>query len=112
LFSLIGLPGKPKAAPAAKKVTSEQKAKVADRKPDGADGFVGKTVVITGTLSKQRNEIAAILEAAGAKVTGSVSANTHYLITGAGVGANKLSKATALGVTIIDEPTMNQMLDG
>jgi len=109
LFSLIGKPG---AVPKAPKqpVTAEAKAKVAARKAKPTDGFDGKTVVITGTLSKERAEIAAILEAAGAKVTGSVSANTHYLVTGAGVGATKLSKASALGVTIIDEAKMNEML--
>jgi NAD-dependent DNA ligase len=111
LFSLIGAPGKPKAS-MKKPVSEEAKEKVAERKPDLEEGFAGKTVVITGTLSKERADIAAILEAAGAKVTGSVSANTHYLITGAGVGASKLTKATSLGVTIIDEPTMNQMLEG
>lgn len=109
LFSLIGMPGKPK-VPAAKTISTEAKEKVAERKPVQSEGFAGKTVVITGTLSKGRSEIAAILEEAGAKVAGSVSANTHYLVTGAGVGANKLGKATALGVTIIDEPTMNEML--
>jgi len=110
LFSLIGLPGaKPKAP--AQPITAAAKAKVAARKPDDSTGFEGKTVVITGTLSRQRSEIAALLEAAGANVTGSVSANTHYLVTGAGVGASKLSKATALGVTLIDESTMNQMLE-
>lgn len=110
LFSLIGLPGKPKAPK--KPVTTELKEKVAERKPDEDEGFSGKTVVITGTLSQGRSEIAAILEEAGAKVAGSVSANTHYLITGAGVGASKLTKATALGVTIIDEAKMNEMLGG
>ncbi len=67
-------------------------------------------MVITGTLSMGRSEIAALLEGAGAKVTGSVSANTHYLITGAGVGAAKTSKATALGVMVIDEAKMHEML--
>jgi NAD-dependent DNA ligase len=110
LFSLIGSPGKPKGPK--KPVSSEAKEKVAERKPDLADGFDGKTVVITGTLSRGRSEIAAMLEGVGAKVAGSVSANTHYLITGAGVGASKLTKATSLGVTIIDEPTMNDMLGG
>jgi NAD-dependent DNA ligase len=110
LFSLIGTADKPRAAKTP--VTEELKAKVAERKPDESTGFVGKTVVITGTLSMGRSEIAAILEEAGAKVAGSVSANTHYLITGAGVGASKLTKATSLGVTIIDEPTMNEMLEG
>lgn len=109
LFALIGLPGKPKTPP--KAITKEAKEKVAARKPSTSAGFTDKIVVITGTLSKQRSDIAAILEAAGAKVVGSVSANTHYLVIGAGVGASKLSKATALGVTIIDEPTMNEMLE-
>ena len=111
LFSLIGSPGKPKAS-ASRKITSEAKEKVAERKPDLGEGFEGKVCVITGTLSMGRSEIASRLEAAGAQVAGSVSANTHYLITGAGVGASKLTKATSLGVTIIDEPTMNQMLAG
>ncbi len=111
LFSLIGAPGKPKAA-LKKPITSEAKKKVAERKPELEEGFSGKTVVITGTLSQGRAEIASLLEEAGAKVAGSVSANTHYLVTGAGVGASKLTKATSLGVTIIDEPTMNEMLGG
>jgi NAD-dependent DNA ligase len=108
LFSLIGSAEAPKAPK--KPITKAAKQKVAERKPDD-DTFVGKTVVITGTLSMERADIAAMLEEAGAKVTGSVSANTHYLITGAGVGASKLSKATALGVTIIDEAKMNEMLE-
>jgi NAD-dependent DNA ligase len=110
LFSLIGSPDAPREPK--KPVTAEAKAKVADRKPEESEGFSGKTVVITGTLSRGRSEIAAMLEEAGAKVTGSVSANTHYLITGAGVGATKTNKATALGVTVIDEATMNEMLEG
>jgi len=110
LFSLIGSPGSAAKTPK-KPVTAEAKAKVASRKAETSDGsFDGKTVVITGTLSMQRSEAAEMLEAAGAKVVGSVSANTHYLVTGAGVGASKLSKATALGVTIIDEAKMNEML--
>jgi NAD-dependent DNA ligase len=110
LFSLIGSPDKPKTVkPTA--VSEEAREKVAERKRElGSGGFAGKTVVITGTLSRGRSEIAARLEAAGADVTGSVSANTHYLVTGAGMGATKLNKATALGVTIIDEPTMERML--
>ncbi|HEY0252258.1 MAG TPA: BRCT domain-containing protein, partial [Kofleriaceae bacterium] len=71
----------------------------------------GTTCVITGTLSEDRNAIKDKLEEAGAKVTGSVSANTQYLITGAGVGATKISKANALGVKVITEEQMNEMLD-
>jgi NAD-dependent DNA ligase len=108
LFSLIGSPDAPRAPK--KPVSAEAKEKVAERKPEASQGFAGTTVVITGTLSRERNDIASLLRDAGAKVTGSVSANTQYLIAGSGVGATKLSKATALGVTIIDEATMNEML--
>jgi len=110
LFSLIGSPDAPRTP--AKAVSAEAKEKVAERKEElfEEDGFNGKTVVITGTLSRGRSEISAMLEEKGAKVAGSVSANTHYLITGAGVGASKTGKAKALGVTVIDEPTMNTML--
>lgn len=110
LFYVIGQPSNPKTAEVT--ISDDAKQKVAERKADlfEEDGFSGKTVVITGTLSKGRDEIKAILEEAGAKVAGSVSANTHYLITGAGVGASKTSKATALGVTVIDEATMHTML--
>lgn len=111
LFSLIGRPDAPKVAAVAKAVTAEAKEKVEARRPDRDEGFAGKTVVITGTLSQDRAVVAALLAEAGAKVTGSVSANTHYLVTGAGVGAAKTSKATALGVTVIDEATMRRMLD-
>jgi len=110
LFAMIGKPGatpkKPKTP-----ITAEAKKKVKARAPKPAKGFDGVTVVITGTLSAGRDEIAERLEAAGANVTGSVSANTQYLITGAGVGATKISKANALGVKVIDEATMNEMLD-
>jgi NAD-dependent DNA ligase len=109
LFAMVGKPGstrKPKTP-----ITAEAKKKVKARAPKASKGFSGTTVVITGTLSAGREEIADKLEAAGAKVTGSVSANTQYLITGAGVGASKISKATALGVKVIDEATMNEMLD-
>ena len=109
LFALIGKPGavprKPKAP-----ITAEAKKKVKARAPKASKGFAGVTVVITGTLSAGRSEISARLEEAGAIVAGSVSANTQYLITGAGVGASKIGKATALGVKVIDEATMNEML--
>lgn len=109
LFSLIGAPGSKPKQPA-RPVTPEAKAKVAARAPKPSTGFAGKTVVITGTLSQGRDAIASLLTAAGATVAGSVSANTQYLIAGTGVGAAKLSKATALGVTVIDEVAMTKLL--
>lgn len=64
--------------------------------------FSGKTIVITGTLSRPRDEIKVELESFGAKVSGSVSAKTSYLLSGESSGS-KYEKALALGVKIIDE---------
>ena len=65
--------------------------------------FSGKTVVITGTLASMgRKEATALLEDLGAKVTGSVSKATDYLICGTDAGS-KLDKAQALGVRVIEE---------
>ncbi|MEN8178052.1 MAG: NAD-dependent DNA ligase LigA [Pseudomonadota bacterium] len=73
--------------------------------------FSGKTVVLTGTLSRPRNEIKAELQALGAKVTGSVSKKTDYLIAGAEAGS-KLSKAEKLGVEILHEAGLEKLLKG
>jgi DNA ligase (NAD+) len=63
----------------------------------------GKTVVITGTLpTVGRDEAADMLRAVGAKVAGSVSKNTHFLLAGEAAGS-KLEKAKTLGVSIVDE---------
>ncbi len=69
----------------------------------------GKTCVITGTLSRPRDEIKADLESLGAKVSGSVSKKTDYLIAGEKAGS-KLTKAEDLGVTILDEAGLNELL--
>jgi DNA ligase (NAD+) len=64
--------------------------------------FFGKTVVLTGTLpGLSRDEAAKLLEAAGAKVTGSVSKKTDVVIAGESAGS-KLAKAQELGIRIID----------
>jgi DNA ligase (NAD+) len=74
-------------------------------------GVAGKTFVLTGTLpTMDRNEAKKRLLAAGAKVTGSVSKNTDFLVAGADAGS-KLSKAQALGVPVIDQQAMLAMLE-
>ena len=70
----------------------------------------GVTVVLTGTLpTLSRDEAKALLEAKGAKVAGSVSKKTHYVVAGAEAGS-KLEKAQALGVPVIDEAGLIQLL--
>jgi len=64
--------------------------------------FNGKIVVLTGSLSMARSEAKKILQKQGAKVTGSVSKNTDFVIIGADPGS-KADKAEQLGVRILDE---------
>jgi DNA ligase (NAD+) len=71
----------------------------------------GKTFVLTGTLSRPREQVKAILEAAGAKVAGSISARTDYLVAGVEAGS-KLLKAQALGVNVLDEAALERLLAG
>ena len=72
--------------------------------------FSGKTVVLTGTLSSlSRDEAKAMLEAVGAKVSGSVSAKTDYVLAGESAGS-KLDKARQLGVAVIDETQFHELM--
>lgn len=71
--------------------------------------IAGLTVVVTGTLSVERKDMEAALEAAGAKVTGSISKNTDLLIVGAGAGS-KLKKAESLGVKTLTEEQIRPVL--
>ena len=71
----------------------------------------GKTVVLTGTLPTMgRDQAKDLLEAAGAKVAGSVSKKTDYVIAGAEAGS-KLEKAVSLGITVLDEAGMLALLE-
>jgi DNA ligase (NAD+) len=75
--------------------------------------LTGKTYVITGTLERwSREQAAAALEAAGAKVTNSVSAKTTALIVGEDPGASKLTKAQKAGVEQLDEAALEKLLAG
>ncbi|HPE02507.1 MAG TPA: NAD-dependent DNA ligase LigA [Burkholderiaceae bacterium] len=68
-----------------------------------AGPLAGMTLVLTGTLpSLSRDEASALIEAAGGKVSGSVSKKTNFVVAGAEAGS-KLEKARSLGVTVIDE---------
>jgi DNA ligase (NAD+) len=70
----------------------------------------GKTLVLTGTLpGLTRDEAAQLIAAAGGKVTGSVSKKTDYVVAGDDPGS-KLTKAQSLGITILDEPALRELL--
>ncbi|MGB1417598.1 MAG: helix-hairpin-helix domain-containing protein, partial [Synechococcus sp.] len=77
----------------------------------GGDGLLqGKTLVLTGTLpSLSRSEAKALIEAAGGKVSSSVSKKTDYLVAGDAAGS-KLTKAESLGVTVLSEDDLTAML--
>lgn len=79
--------------------------------PEGA--LVGKTLVITGTLSTlSRDEAAKLVREHGGKVTGSVSGNTDYLLLGENPGASKLNRARELEVPEMDEDGLWEMVGG
>jgi DNA ligase (NAD+) len=72
----------------------------------------GVTVVLTGSLASMgRDEAKEKLEALGAKVAGSVSKKTHYVVAGSDAG-NKLDKAQALGVPVLDDAGLALLLTG
>jgi len=81
-------------------------------KPRAAAGpLTGKTFVLTGTMPNlKREEAAAKIEAAGGKVSGSVSKKTDFVVAGEEAGS-KLDKANALGIKVIDEAEFLKMLE-
>ena len=72
--------------------------------------LAGLTFVLTGTLPNlTREEAKAMIEAAGGKVTGSVSKKTSYVVAGEEAGS-KLDKARELGIEVISEARLLEML--
>ena len=75
------------------------------------EAVAGKTFVLTGTLpTLKRDQAQALIEAAGGKVSGSVSKKTDYVVAGEAAGS-KLEKANALDVTVLSEEELLAMLD-
>src|SRR5207247_9561856 len=76
----------------------------------GDERFAGKQFVLTGSLPGiTRDEARALIEAAGGRVTSSVSKKTDFVVAGAEPGS-KLDKANELGVKVIDEAEFKKML--
>jgi len=89
--------------------------RIGPQEPAGAtgpsSGVAGRTFVLTGTLpTLTRDQAKALIEAAGGKVSGSVSAKTDYVVAGAEAGS-KLERALALNIPILDEDGLQRLLD-
>jgi DNA ligase (NAD+) len=82
---------------------------VSDAAAEGAAPLAGLTFVLTGTLSRPREAVAALLEAAGARTADSVSKKTSFVVAGSDAGA-KLRRASELGVAVLDESGLAALL--
>ena len=82
-----------------------------EEKDAGTGPLNGLTFVLTGSLSRPRPEYERLIAAAGGKATGSVTKKTSYLVAGEG-GGSKRDKAQKIGVPIIDEETLLNMMKG
>ena len=82
----------------------------APRRTEGP--LVGAGCVLTGTLSRPREEYAKLIEAAGGVVQSAVTKKTRYLIAGENTGATKTEKAKKLGTEVIDETRLKELLNG
>ena len=71
--------------------------------------LVGKTFVLTGTLTRPRDQAKQLIEDAGGRVSGSVSKKTDYVVAGADAGS-KLDQAKELGVDVIGEKELDELL--
>lgn len=76
-----------------------------------SDRLSGKTIVISGNFSVSRDEIKALIVSHGGKNSGSVSGRTTYLLAGEKPGPEKIKKAEALGIEIIDEAKFRDIIE-
>jgi DNA ligase (NAD+) len=80
------------------------------KKKERGTKLAGKTFVLTGTLARHtRDEAKNMIESAGGRVSGSVSKKTDYVVAGSDAGS-KLDKAKELGVRVVDEDQMEELL--
>ena len=79
-------------------------------KPVSNGSLTGNTFCITGTLTRSRKEIALLIKSNGGKIVSSVSKNLSYLVAGESAGS-KLQNANRLGVEVINENQLNEMLE-
>ncbi len=77
-----------------------------------SDALEGKTIVISGNFSISREAMKALIEAHGGKNSSSVSGKTSYLLAGSKPGPEKVKKAAELGVEVIDEAALREMIGG
>ena len=79
--------------------------------PGTVGPLAGKTLVVTGTLPDWSREVATErIEAAGGKVTGSVSKKTSFVVVGEDPGASKMGKAQELGTPVLDEAALRELI--
>lgn len=81
-----------------------------EKKAPTSNALEGKTIVVSGNFSISRDDMKALIEAAGGKNSSSVSAKTSYLLAGEKPGPEKLRKAAELGVEVIDERRLREII--
>lgn len=84
--------------------------RAAQERRAAAGPLAGAGCVLTGTLSRPRQEYARLIELAGGTVQSAVTSKTRYLIAGAGTGAVKTARARELGTEVIDESRLLELL--